>query len=107
MPIGFWTKQDILQYIIDNDIEIAPEYGEIRRDDNGKLYTTLEQRTGCFACTFGVQMEKGENRFQRMKRLYPKKYKFCIGGGYNDNGIWKPKNGLGLGKVLERMGIDY
>lgn len=107
LPIGFWTKQDILKVIIENNIEIAPEYGEIAKDENGKLYTTLESRTGCFSCAMAVQLEKGENRFQRMKRLYPKMYKHCIYGGINDNGIWKPKGGLGLWKVLERMGVEY
>jgi len=108
MPIGFWTKQDILEYVLKYNIEIAPEYGEIKRNEEGKLYTTLEERTGCFCCTFGVQFEKGENRFQRMKRLYPQKYKFCIEGGeVNENNEWVPKNGLGMAKVLDRMGIDY
>ena len=94
MPIGFWTKQDILQYILDNNLYIPKEYGEIKRDENNKLYTTLEQRTGCFICMFGLHLEKGENRFQRMKRLYPKKYNYAI-------------NVIGLRKVLDVYGIDY
>ena len=89
------------------DLEYAEEYGEIIRLEDGTLDTTGEKRTGCFSCTMGVQMEKGENRFQRMKRLYPKMYNHCINGGYSDNGVWKPKNGLGLWLVLERMGVDY
>ena len=108
MPIGFWTKQDILQYVIDNHITIAKEYGEIKKDENSKLYTTLEQRTGCFACMFGVQLEKVENRFHRMKNMYPKMYDFCINGGeYDKNGVWKPKNGLGMGKILDMLKVEY
>lgn len=107
MPIGFWTKQDVLEAYLLFDLEYASEYGEIIRLEDGTLDTTGEKRTGCFSCTMGVQMEKGENRFQRMKRLYPKMYNHCINGGYSDNGVWKPKNGLGLGYVLDRMGIKY
>ena len=107
IPMGFWTKQDVLECYIKFGLEYAPEYGEIIRLEDGTLDTTGEKRTGCFSCTMGVQMEKGENRFQRMKRLYPKMYNHCINGGQAVNGVWKPKNGLGLGYVLDRMGIKY
>lgn len=107
MPMGFWLKQDVLECYLMFNLEYAEEYGEIIRLEDGTLDTTGEKRTGCFSCTMGVQMEKGENRFQRMKRLYPKMYNHCINGGYSDNGVWKPKNGLGLWLVLERMGVDY
>lgn len=93
MPVGFWTRQDILQYIINNNIKIPCEYGVIVEKD-GKLVTTLEQRTGCFVCMFGVHLEKGENRFQRMKKLYPKRYNYCM-------------NVLNIDKVLDMYGVDY
>lgn len=108
MPIGFWTEQDILEYILLYNIKIPSVYGDIVRGKDGKLSTTGEKRTGCVFCTFGVQMEKGENRFQRLKKLDPKKYNFCINGGeVNSWGRWTPKNGLGMGHVLDLMGIDY
>lgn len=108
MPIGFWTKQDILRYYVEYPLEYAEEYGDIVELEDGTLDTTGEKRTGCFSCMMGVQMEKGENRFQRMKRLYPKMYKHCIEGGkVNEEGCWVPKNGLGLGYVLDRMGVEY
>lgn len=107
IPMGFWTKQDVLEAYLLFDLEYAPEYGEIVRLENGKLDTTGEKRTGCFSCMMGITMEKGENRFQRMKRLYPKMYNHCINGGAVVNGVWKPKNGLGLWYVLDRLGIDY
>ena len=73
-----------------------------------ELETTLEKRTGCVWCMLGVQMEKGENRFQRLARLDPRKYKFAIEGGtYDNEGKWIPKGGLGIGKVLDDLGIDY
>ena len=60
---------------------------------------TGEKRTGCFSCTMGVQMEKGENRFQRMKKTHPKQYDYCM----------KPieDGGLGLDEVLSFMKIHH
>lgn len=108
MPIGFWTKQDILQFIVINNIKIAEEYGEIKVDEAGDLYTTGEERTGCFTCPFGVKFDKGENRFQRMKRIHPKMWEFVIKGGHIDtDGYYKPKNGLGIGRLLDLIGIEY
>lgn len=107
MPMGFWLKQDVLESYLKFDLEYAEEYGEIIRLEDGTLDTTGEKRTGCFSCMMGITMEKGENRFQRMKRLYPKMYNHCINGGEAVNGIWKPKNGLGLGFVLDRLKVDY
>ena len=45
-------------------------------------------------CMFGVHLEKGENRFQRMKRTHPKIYDYCI-------------NNLGIGKCLDLINIPY
>ena len=30
-PLGFWTKQDVLRYVDENDIQICSVYGDIRR----------------------------------------------------------------------------
>lgn len=47
MPIGFWTEQDILNFIVNNNIEIAEIYGEIMNVDLfGTLAFTGEDRTG-------------------------------------------------------------
>ena len=39
-----------------------------------KLHCTGCQRTGCMFCGFGAHLEKGENRFERMKHTHPKHY---------------------------------
>lgn len=68
-PMSFWTEQDVLQYIKENDIPIASVYGDIvyadtpeqmRFEDYGiecggidKLRTTKCDRTGCIFCGFG------------------------------------------------------
>lgn len=69
MPLGIWTTQDVLRYIRENDIPYAREvYGEIIEDKNGHLSTTLEQRTGCYACPLGqcIRRKRGtESRYER------------------------------------------
>ena len=48
-PLGFWTEQDILEYIYKFNLEIASVYGEVILED-GKYRTTGESRTGyCIA----------------------------------------------------------
>lgn len=112
-PLGFWTEQDILEYLKVNNIPIAECYGDIitYKTINGKEYytTTKEKRTGCMFCAYGIHLEKDINRFQRMKIKHPQIYKYCIdGGAYDKNGKWIPSNdGLGLGHVLDEINIKY
>lgn len=84
-PIGFWTRQDVLRYVMENDIEICPVYGDIRRRSNGELYTTGEHRTGCMFCAFGAHLEAEPNRFQRMAVNHPKHYQACM--NLKNNGV--------------------
>lgn len=128
-PLSFWTEQDILHYIRKYDVPYAPVYGDIRvkqaNEDSSEnqinmidvlgcyepedtLETSGCDRTGCMFCMFGCHLEKGENRFQRLKRTHPRQYEYCIGGGEMVDGKWQPsKEGLGLGKVLDYIGVDY
>jgi 3'-phosphoadenosine 5'-phosphosulfate sulfotransferase (PAPS reductase)/FAD synthetase len=117
-PMSFWTEQDVLEYIRRNDIEIASVYGFIAADYNGqtafddcgcKLCTTGCDRTGCIFCGFGAHLEKGEGRFERLKRTHPKQYDYCMNGGsYDSDGIWKPdKNGLGMKHVIDTLNSLY
>lgn len=98
-PLSFWTEQDILQYIVQNNLPIASCYGEIREDENGKLYTTGLHRTGCMFCIFGAHLEKSPNRFERMRETHPKQYEFCMRP--------KEENGLGLDAVLNYLNIRH
>lgn len=117
-PLGFWTNNDILQYIVENDVDIADCYGDIVIDyyetKGGKkraVYkTTKEARTGCVACCYGVQYEEAHNnRFTRLRKENRRYYDYIMGGGeYNDKGIWIPNNeGLGFNHVLNYMGISH
>ena len=119
-PMSFWTEQDVLRFIVDRHIPIASVYGEIVASDGEndygatlidcKLHCTGCKRTGCMFCAFGAHLEKGENRFERMKHTHPKHYEFCIGGGSYDpvDGLWKPtEKGLGYARVLDYIGVRY
>lgn len=108
-PMSFWTEQDVLEYIYTHKISYANEiYGDICTDKSGKYYTTKAQRTGCVFCMFGCHLEKEPNWFQRLAESHPKLYQYCINGGTDESGVWLPDGkGLGLGKVLDYIGVDY
>lgn len=104
-PISFWTEQDILHYVLQNNLQIAACYGEIIEGDQlegqavldgcmTNLTTSKCKRTGCMFCMFGVHLEKEPNRFQMMKETHPKQYDYCI-------------NKLGLGNVLDFIKVKY
>jgi len=126
-PLSFWTEQDILHYIKKYDVPYCSEYKDIVVDDKAEiegqinlidylgchdesdiLKTTGCDRTGCIFCMFGCHLEKEPNRFQRLKETHPRQYEYCIGGGEYVEGKWQPsKEGLGLGKVLDYIGVKY
>lgn len=94
MPMSFWTDQDILQYIVKYDVRIPEIYGTVVAHENGfdyevnewnleggKLTVTGYERTGCMFCGFGFHSERGETRFQKLKRTHPKQYDYCMRGG--------------------------
>lgn len=98
-PMSFWTEKDVLQYIQQYNVPFCTIYGDIQTNEDGVLYTTGLNRTGCMFCCLGVQHDKTPNRFQRMKETHPKQYEYCI----------KPveDGGLGLGTVLDYIGVPY
>lgn len=83
--LGPWNRQDVLRYIVENDVEICSIYGDIRKSSSGLYYTTGEQRTGCMFCAFGAHMEECPNRFQRMAKTHPKHWKICM--NLENNGV--------------------
>ena len=97
-PLGFWTEQDILQYIFENNLTICSVYGDVVEEydllGNKNYRTTGEQRTGCMFCMFGCHLEKEPNRFQRMKYTHPKQYKYCM-------------EKLNLKEVLDYINVKY
>ena len=93
-PLGFWTEQDILQYIKENELEICSVYGNIVEGEGGILKTTGVSRTGCCFCCFGVHLQEEPNKFQQMKITHPKLWSYCI---FN----------LRIGKMLDFIGAKY
>jgi len=81
-PMLFWTEADVWEYIRTRNLPYS------------KIYDMGETRTGCMFCMFGVHLEAGQNRFQRMAKSHPKQWDYCI-------------NDLGMGKVLEAVGVEY
>lgn len=128
-PMSFWTEQDVLHYLKKYGVPYCSVYGDIVTKDadgnacevTGELFGFIEQlngpmelvatgckRTGCIFCLFGITQEEEPNRFQRLKETHPRQYEYCIGGGEMVDGKWQPnKQGLGLGKVLDYIGVKY
>jgi len=92
LPLSFWTEQDVLEYIIRFGLPYASVYGDIIKDGSGRFSTTGARRTGCIFCCYGVHMEEGETRFQKLKKTHPKQYDYCLGGGqWIDNPDFDPE----------------
>ena len=87
VPLGFWTEKDIWDYI------------KLYNLSYSKIYDMGYKRTGCVFCLFGVHLEKGKNRIQRLQKTHPNLYKYCI--KKVDEG------GLGLAEVLDYINVPY
>lgn len=119
-PMSFWTEQDVLLYIKENDLPICSVYGNVVEDyaaqgqvegqinlsdigifDVGRplLKTTGCSRTGCMFCGYGCHLEKSPGRFERMKITHPKIYEYIMkpwsdgGLGYKEIIDWINEHG--------------
>ena len=94
-PMSVWTEQDVLEYIVTNRLEIAPEYGQIEGTP-GNYHLSGMSRTGCMFCLYGLHLNPGEaaERFRYMREHHPHLYELCI-------------NDLGLGEIMNFMNIDF
>jgi len=79
-PIAIWSEEDIWAYIQRFKVPYS------------KIYDMGYSRTGCIYCGFGVHMESGLNKFQRLKKTHPTRWKYCM-----DN--------LGLREVMKVYGV--
>lgn len=118
-PMSFWTEQDVLQYIKENNIRIASVYGDIVTNEEksetveGQLHLNMDgtieetpcalktsrlRRTGCMFCGFGCYFAD-DNRFECMKETHPKQYEWIMkpwsegGLGYKEVIDWLNENG--------------
>ena len=97
--MGFWTRQDVLRYLYEFNIPIAPPYGEIVLHENGKYEFTKEHNTGCKLCLFGCHLEHEPNRIQRLAELEPAIYRFAMKD--------RSEGGLGYREIMEYLNIPY
>ena len=91
-PIGHWSSSDVLEYILQENLEIPSLYGDIVKDEKtGKYKTTLFDRNGCYCCPAGAHMKK------------PNQYQLLYDYDYE---LWDYSiNKLGFGKVMEYFDI--
>lgn len=94
-PFAIFSRQDLLQLALDLNVPIPEIYGEINRDENGNLYTTKAQRTGCSMCGFGIQKERTRpHRFDLLYQNNPSEWEF-----------WMEK--VGFGEVFDWIGFKW
>lgn len=65
-PLSFWTEKDIWEYIKTRSISYS------------RIYDMGYKRTGCMFCLYGINLEKGKNRLQLMKKTHPKLYIYIL-----------------------------
>ena len=102
-PFAIFTRQDLLQLALDLNVPIPRAYGEIKRADDGTLYTTRAQRTGCSMCGFGIHMEKRPHRFDRLREDNPKEWEYWMYNCCTDSNGEK----YGWGRVLDYIGVEW
>lgn len=99
-PYSIFTKEDTFEYASRFNIRFAEVYYDrqvkVEQLDGSFKTEYLEavERTGCTFCLFGVHLDKGLNRMQKMSISHPKFHDIII-------------NKCGLGSVLEYMGVEY
>lgn len=118
-PMSFWTENDVLTYIHENNLEIAEAYGDIvveqKEQIEGqmnlmdflgdytdcKFCTTGCKRTGCIFCLFGITQDLF--RIYNLQKQEPKLADYVLRGGeFGENGMWQPNSkGMGYWFVLD------
>ena len=102
-PFAIFSRQDLLQLALDLNVPIPEVYGTISRKEDGTLYTTKAQRTGCGMCGFGIHIIPRPNNFDILREQNPKLWHFWM---YE---CCKDENGekFGWARVLDYIGVPY
>lgn len=102
-PFAPFMRQDILQLALNLRVPVPEIYGTIECREDGILYTTKAQRTGCQMCGFGIHIEKRPHRFDRLYDLNSKEWDFWM------KRCCKDPNGTlyGWGRVLDWIGVEW
>lgn len=103
-PFAIFSRQDLLQLALDLNVPVPEIYGTIERREDGTLYTTKAQRTGCSMCGFGIHLEKRPHRFDQLKERNPKEWEYWMFKCCTD-----PVTGekYGWARVLDYIGVEY
>lgn len=102
-PFAIFNRQDLLQLALDLNVPVPEIYGTIERKEDGTLYTTKAQRTGCSMCGFGIHLEKRPHRFDQLKERNPKEWHFWMYECCTDENGEK----YGWARVLDYIGVGY
>lgn len=101
-PFAIFTRQDLLRLALDLKVPVPKIYGEIKRQQDGTLYTTKAQRTGCTMCGFGIHMEPRPHRFDQLRERNEKEWEFWMYRCVKESG-----EVYGWGKVLDYIGVEW
>jgi hypothetical protein len=93
-PFAIFSRQDLLRLALDLHVPVPKAYGRIEQQEDGTLYTTRAQRTGCNCCGFGIHLEKRPHRFDRLRADNYDEWKFWM---YT----------MGWGQVLDYIGVEW
>lgn len=102
-PFAIFSRQDLLQLALDLNVPVPEIYGTIERKEDGTLYTTKAQRTGCSMCGFGIHLEKHPHRFDQLKERNPKEWHYWMYECCTDDNGEK----YGWARVLDYIGVGY
>lgn len=94
LPKGFEVPESFIPDI----------YGTIERKEDGTLYTTKAQRTGCSMCGFGIHMEKRPHRFDLLKERNPREWQYWMYECCTDEATGEK---YGWARVLDYIGVEY
>ena len=103
-PFATFLRQDLLQLALDLNVPVPEIYGTIERRADGTLYTTNAQRTGCTMCGFGIHIEQRPHRFDRLREMNPKAWKYYMYRCVTDE---KTGETYGWGRVLDYIGVEW
>lgn len=102
-PFAIFTRQDLLQLALDLNVPVPEIYGSIERKEDGTLYTTKAQRTGCSMCGFGIHLEKRPHRFDQLRERNEKQWEYWMYQCCKD----EQGQPFGWAKVLDYIGVEY
>ncbi len=103
-PFAPFMRQDILQLALDLNVPVPEIYGTIEKHQNGILYTTKAQRTGCSMCGFGIHLEERPHRFDRLREANPGEWEFWMYRCCVDKVTGEK---FGWGRVLDWIGVEW